>query len=75
MILTLSGVLVPAGLRLCVSEMIKSGWVHAIISTGASLEEGISWGKVKPQARLAAVVCDCTIAFPLIVSALKEEFV
>ncbi len=42
--------------------------------SGASLEEGISWGKVKPQARLATVVCDCTIAFPLIVSALKEEF-
>lgn len=41
--------------------------------SGASLEEGISWGKVKPQARLASVVCDCTIAFPLIVSALKEE--
>lgn len=41
--------------------------------SGASLEEGISWGKVKPEARLASVVCDCTIAFPLIVSALKEE--
>ncbi len=41
--------------------------------SGASLEEGISWGKVKPQAKLATVVCDCTIAFPLIVSALKEE--
>lgn len=41
--------------------------------SGASLEEGISWGKVKPRAKMAAVICDCAIAFPLIVSALKEE--
>ncbi len=41
--------------------------------SGATLEEGISWGKVKEKAKTATVYCDATIAFPLIVSALKEE--
>ena len=41
--------------------------------SGATLEEGISWGKVKERAKTATVYCDATIAFPLIVSALKEE--
>ena len=37
--------------------------------SGASLEEAISWGKVKPKDRAVTVVCDVTIAFPLIVAA------
>jgi len=41
--------------------------------SGATLEEGISWGKIKPSAKTSTVYCDCTIAFPLIVSALKES--
>ncbi len=41
--------------------------------SGASLEEGISWGKINPKAKIVTVNCDVTIAFPLIVSALKEE--
>lgn len=41
--------------------------------SGADLEEGISWGKIKPAADIATVNCDVTIAFPLIVSALKEK--
>ena len=37
--------------------------------SGASLEEAVSWGKVKPNGRVVTVVCDATIAFPLIVAA------
>jgi len=42
--------------------------------SGASLEEAISWGKVKPKGRAVTVVCDVTIAFPLIVAAALESF-
>lgn len=41
--------------------------------SGASLDEAISWGKVKPKGRAATVVCDITIAFPLIVAAALEN--
>jgi len=41
--------------------------------SGASLEEAISWGKVKPESRTVTVVCDATIAFPLIVAAALES--
>jgi len=41
--------------------------------SGASLEEAISWGKVKPKGRAVTVVCDVTIAFPLIVAAALES--
>ena len=41
--------------------------------SGASLEEAISWGKVKPKGRAVTVVCDATIAFPLIVAAALEN--
>jgi len=41
--------------------------------SGASLEEALSWGKVDKNSRLSAVNCDATIAFPIIVSALKER--
>lgn len=43
--------------------------------SGASLEEAISWGKVKPKGRAATVICDVTIAFPLIVAAALEKSV
>jgi len=43
--------------------------------SGASLEEAISWGKVKPKGRAVTVVCDVTIAFPLIVAAALERLV
>jgi len=43
--------------------------------SGASLEEAISWGKVKPKGRAVTVVCDATIAFPLIVAAALENLV
>jgi deoxyhypusine synthase len=41
--------------------------------SGASLEEAISWGKVKPKGRAVTVVCDGTIAFPLIVAAALDS--
>ncbi|MCK4498236.1 deoxyhypusine synthase [Candidatus Bathyarchaeota archaeon] len=37
--------------------------------SGAPLEESVSWGKAKSEERTVSVVCDATIAFPLIVSA------
>lgn len=37
--------------------------------SGASLEEAISWGKIKPEGKSVTVICDATIAFPLIVAA------
>jgi deoxyhypusine synthase len=37
--------------------------------SGASLEEAISWGKVKPKGKAVTVICDATIAFPLIIAA------
>jgi deoxyhypusine synthase len=41
--------------------------------SGASLEEAISWGKIKPKGRAVTVVCDATIAFPLIIAAALEN--
>lgn len=41
--------------------------------SGASLEEAISWGKVKPKGKGVTVICDATIAFPLIVAAALEQ--
>lgn len=41
--------------------------------SGATLEEAISWGKVKPEGKAVTVICDATIAFPLIVAAALES--
>ncbi|MFQ6074442.1 MAG: deoxyhypusine synthase [Candidatus Bathyarchaeia archaeon] len=41
--------------------------------SGASLEEAISWGKVKPDGKAVTVICDATIAFPVIVAAALEK--
>lgn len=41
--------------------------------SGASLEEAISWSKVKDEENTVTVICDITIAFPLIVAAALEE--
>ena len=37
-------------------------------STGAPLKEGISWGKMSSQGKFVDVICDSTIALPLIYS-------
>jgi deoxyhypusine synthase len=36
--------------------------------SGATLKEAISWGKVKPEGKEVTVICDVTIAFPLIIA-------
>ena len=41
--------------------------------SGATLEEAISWGKVKPEGKAVTVICDMTIAFPIIVAAALEN--
>lgn len=41
--------------------------------SGATLKEAISWGKVKPEGKEVTVICDATIAFPLIVAAALEN--
>ncbi len=41
--------------------------------SGAPLEEAISWGKVKPEGKQVTLICDATIAFPLIVAAALEN--
>lgn len=41
--------------------------------SGASLEEAISWSKVRPKGGAVNVVCDATIAFPLIVAAALDR--
>jgi deoxyhypusine synthase len=41
--------------------------------SGAPLEEAISWSKVKPEGKMVTVICDATIAFPLIVAAALEK--
>ena len=42
-------------------------------SSGAELKEGISWGKMNPKARFVDLICDATIAMPIIYAALKER--
>jgi len=42
-------------------------------SSGAELREGISWGKMAEKGEFVDVICDATIAMPLIVAALKDR--
>ena len=42
-------------------------------SSGAELKEGISWGKINPKGNFVDVICDATIAMPVIFAALKER--
>ena len=42
-------------------------------SSGAELREGISWGKMNPKAKFVDLICDATIAMPIIFAALKER--
>jgi deoxyhypusine synthase len=41
--------------------------------SGATLKEAISWGKVKPEGKEVTVICDVTIAFPLIIAYALEK--
>jgi len=42
-------------------------------SSGAELKEGISWGKMDSKGRFVDVICDATIALPIIYSFLKQK--
>jgi deoxyhypusine synthase len=42
-------------------------------SSGAELREGISWGKLNEDGEYIDVICDATIALPLIHAALKDR--
>lgn len=42
-------------------------------SSGAELKEGISWGKMQEQGQFVDVICDTTIALPLIWAAVKDK--
>ncbi len=41
--------------------------------SGAKLQEGISWGKVKAEANFETVIGDATTLFPLIIGAVLED--
>src|SRR3989344_7486996 len=40
-------------------------------SSGADHKEGISWGKMNPKAKLVKVICDTTIALPIVWACVK----
>ena len=40
-------------------------------SSGAELKEGISWGKMSPKGDYVTLICDTTIALPIIWAAVK----
>ncbi|MCS7134725.1 MAG: deoxyhypusine synthase family protein, partial [Candidatus Pacearchaeota archaeon] len=42
-------------------------------SSGASLKEGISWGKIHEKGKFVDVICDATIALPLIYASLLDK--
>ncbi|MEM4267813.1 MAG: deoxyhypusine synthase [Candidatus Woesearchaeota archaeon] len=42
-------------------------------SSGAELREGISWGKMSADGEYVDVICDATIALPLIYAAVKDS--
>lgn len=41
-LLGLSGAMVPAGMRLCITEMIRRKWIDLIVSTGANITHDIA---------------------------------
>lgn len=42
-------------------------------SSGAPLREGVSWGKIQSKGKYIDVICDATIALPIILSAVKDR--
>ncbi len=42
-------------------------------SSGAKLKEGISWGKMAKEGKFVNVMCDATIALPLILASIKDK--
>lgn len=64
--------------HICNANLMRNGAEYAVFintgqefdgsDSGASPDEAISWGKIKPMAERVKVCCDATIAFPLIVA-------
>ena len=42
--------------------------------SGCTLEEGQSWGKEAPDAKIVNLHCDVTIALPILANALAEKY-
>ncbi len=42
--------------------------------SGCTFQEGLSWGKEKPEGKYVTCYCDATIAFPIIVKSVLEQF-
>lgn len=42
--------------------------------SGCTFEEAQSWGKIKPNAKMAICHCDSTIGLPIVVHALEDKF-
>ncbi len=65
------------------ANLLREGFDYAVQITldreeggslsGAKLEEGISWGKAKEKARVATVIGDATIIFPIMAASLMER--
>jgi len=47
--------------------------IQITTSSGAELREGISWGKMNSQGKFVDVICDATIALPIILGSVKEK--
>jgi len=69
---TLQAVLIPEKPHRYVVQITTDNPHYGGLS-GATLEEAKSWQKVNDESKLATVYCDATIAFPIIVSSLKER--
>lgn len=64
--------------HICNANLMRNGAEKAIYintgqefdgsDSGASPDEAVSWGKIKPDADMVKVCCDATIAFPLLVA-------
>jgi deoxyhypusine synthase len=63
---TLNANLMRNGADWCV--FINTGIEYDGSDAGASPDEAVSWGKLRPKARSAKVWCDASIAFPLLVA-------
>ena len=42
--------------------------------SGCTFEEAQSWGKIKPNAKMAICHCDATIGLPIVIHALEDKF-
>jgi deoxyhypusine synthase len=74
---------VPKNHIIQAAQFIDSGHTYGVQITtdrpepgglsGASLQEGVSWGKFNQTSEMVDVICDATIALPIISAALKER--